>query len=553
MDLFLKAARAGEPAALPPRMQKDLAEAVRKAGGWDRAYPASAISLQGSWILAGRQGRERRIAVGFRAGKRPRWSLALRGFERAEGEATVLLVDGSHEAMVALREALPFLQPRPTGDGPSFGFGDRTGLATPGHLLALEGSGFFPNLAQQSIREMGRTQRTPQDVLDAAVFGALQSGLLEGFGADADHLKTLDDVDRCAEAGFVMFTLDAIEKVQDKAPSMSDAQLEAEYRKVIEEVPGAKSWEKKYLGKSFSFEDGVRVGFEGRAWREGIVKYGRAIPYWLEMEARARSKTKGRPCEIEIAVDETGAVTTAAEHLFIVRELQERGMSFQGLAPRFVGEFEKGVDYKGERKVLEDSVVEHAVLARAHGGYKISVHSGSDKFSVYPMIAKVTGGKFHLKTAGTSWMEAVRVIVRKDPGLFRDICDHVRGQYEKDRASYHISGDPALVPPPRTLKDSDLERIYVVEDDGRQIMHVTYGSAFTAKDSSGRWLFRDRIFDLLARAEDLYTDCLRKHLGRHIQGLKKGLAAKKTKKRRAAAPATPKRNGRVREGAGAKR
>ena len=51
-------------------------------------------------------------------------------------------------------------------------------------------------------------------------------------------------------------------------------------------------------------------------------------------------------------------------------------------------------------------------------------------------------------------------------------------------------------------------------------MHVTYGSAFTAKDDAGRWLFRDRIFALLAKEEDLYTKCLSKHLGRHVKGLK---------------------------------
>lgn len=491
---------------------KKRADAVRDLAGWDRAYPDSGVALKDGWIAAGRTGLERKIAIGYPPGKRPRGLPALRGVEKSLGDLSVLLLEGDHGTLTALRGAIPFLQPRTTGKGPSFGFGDRTGLATPGHLRALEGSGFFPNLAQQSIREMGRTGRTPQEVLDAAVFGALQAGHTSGFGADADHLKTLDDVDRCAEAGFVMFTLDAIEKVQDKAPAMTDAELEESYRKVLSEVPGARAWEKKYLGKSFTFEKKVRVAFEGRAWREGVVKYGRAIPYWLEMEARARKRTKGRPCEIEIAVDETGAVTTAAEHLFIVRELQERGMTFQGLAPRFVGEFEKGVDYKGDRKTLEDSVVEHAVLARAHGGYKISVHSGSDKFSVYPMIAKATAGKFHLKTAGTSWMEAVRVIVRKDPALFREICDHVRGQYARDRASYHISGDPDRVPPPGSIPDADLERVYVVEDDGRQIMHVTYGSAFTA--------FRDRIFDLLAREEETYAECLASHLGRHVKGLK---------------------------------
>jgi len=511
----------------PPAAARRRAAALASLGGWTRAYPGSAVTLPGAWLFAGRSGLDRCIAFGHPAGKKPRWAAALQGRLAAIDGDDVLLLDGDHDTLVTLRKMLPFLQPRPTGKTPSFGFGDRTGMATPGHLLALKGSGFFPNLAQQSIREMTRTQREPAEVIDAAVFGALQSGHLSGFGADADHLKTLDDVDRCADAGFVSFTLDAIEKVIDAAPRMNDADLEQAYQKILAEVPAAKGWEKKYSGKTFTFEKKVAVRMEGRAFREAIVKYGRAIPYWIEMEKRVRAKTKGRACEIEIAVDETGAVTTAAEHVFIARELAGRGMKFEGFAPRFVGEFEKGVDYKGERKILEDSVIEHAVLARAHGGYKISVHSGSDKFSIYPMIAKATQGCFHLKTAGTSWMEAVRVIARKDPALFREICEFVRGQFAKDVASYHISGNPAGVPPPGTLKDSELEKVYVVEDDGRQIMHVTYGSAFTAKDDTGRWLFRDRIFALLAKEEDLYTACLQKHLGRHVKGLKTQAAAKK--------------------------
>src|SRR6185369_7333674 len=241
------------------------------------------IAVGNAWIVAGRSGLDRKVAVGY-AGKRPRWTLPLRGAEKAIGGTSVLLLDGDHATLVALREALPFLQPRPTGRTPSFGFGDRTGMATPGHLLALKGSGFFPNLAQQSIREMTRTQRSPAEVLDAAVFGALQSGHLGGFGADADHLKTLDDVDRCADAGFVSFTLDAIEKVIDAAPRMSDADLEQAYQKILAEVPAAKGWEKKYSGKTFTFEKKVAVRMEGRAFREAIVKYGRAIPYWIEME-----------------------------------------------------------------------------------------------------------------------------------------------------------------------------------------------------------------------------------------------------------------------------
>jgi hypothetical protein len=60
--------------------------------------------------------------------------------------------------------------------------------------------------AQQSIREMARTRRTPEQVMDDATWGAFQAGWREPVGADADHLKTTDDVDRCCAAGFTFFT-----------------------------------------------------------------------------------------------------------------------------------------------------------------------------------------------------------------------------------------------------------------------------------------------------------------------------------------------------------
>ena len=81
-------------------------------------------------------------------------------------------------------------QPSPLGLRKSFGFGDRTGLATPGHIAAARKFDFAPIFAQQSIREMERTGRTPQQVMDDAVWGVFSESWRSGFGADADHLKT---------------------------------------------------------------------------------------------------------------------------------------------------------------------------------------------------------------------------------------------------------------------------------------------------------------------------------------------------------------------------
>src|SRR5678816_2193498 len=77
----------------------------------------------------------------------------------------------------------------------SFGYGDRLGLATPGHLAASNKSDFAPIFAQQSIREMSRTERTPEEVMAAAANALTQLGFRDAWGSDADHLKTPQDVD----------------------------------------------------------------------------------------------------------------------------------------------------------------------------------------------------------------------------------------------------------------------------------------------------------------------------------------------------------------------
>ena len=82
-------------------------------------------------------------------------------------------------------------------------------------------------------------------------------------------------------------------------------------------------------------------------------------------------------------------------------------MKLVSLAPRFIGDFEKGVDYKGDLAALETSLADHAAIAEMLGPYKLSLHSGSDKLSMYPAFARATKGRFHVKTAGTSYLEAL--------------------------------------------------------------------------------------------------------------------------------------------------
>jgi len=131
---------------------------------------------------------------------------------------------------------------------------------------------------------------------------------------------------------------------------------------------------------------------------------------------------------------------------------------------------------------------------------------------VYEMAARHGGRRVHVKTAGTSYLEALRVIARCEPGLFREILDFARERYETDKASYHISAVPAKVPAAAKLSD---ERLPAVLDqfDGRQVLHVTFGSVLTADD--GR-RFRGRLLEALKRHEEDYAEALRIHIGRHL-------------------------------------
>ena len=149
---------------------------------------------------------------------------------------------------------------------------------------------------------------------------------------------------------------------------------------------------------------------------------------------------------------------------------------------------------------------------RTVGPYKMSIHSGSDKFSIYPIVAELTGGLVHLKTAGTSYLEALRAIARVEPGLFREIYDFARGRYETDKATYHVSADLSKVLPAAALADEQLPGV-LDQFDARQALHVTFGSVLTA---DGGERFRGRIYAVLERDEEAHYAALARHLARHV-------------------------------------
>jgi hypothetical protein len=506
-------ASARDSASLLPQAERaSVAKELRGAFPKLDIYEASVFGFTGGLVAAARDGSERRLLVCGRTD----------GFEGAAaqaGETGARVCQANAANMARLRKLVSWLNPQLVGARSSVGLGDRLGLATPGHIAAGKDSGFLLVLAQQSIREMQRTGRTAQQVMDEAVFGVFESGHDAGFGSDADHLKTPEDVDVTAAAGFISFTIDPSAHVDDTVAGADREQLASKYRKLIDDkVPGADTWRKKYGGKTFTLGT-LRLAFDDQSLLRAAVKYGRAVAHVESMTAYIAKKVPTH--EIELSVDETALPTSSLEHFFIANELKDRGVRPAAVAPRFIGEFEKGIDYKGDLKAFEAALIEHVEIARHCGPYKLSVHSGSDKFSTYPIVARVTGGAFHLKTAGTSYLEALRVAVRKDVAFFREVVDFCRGRFETDKASYHVSAELSKVPAPETLDDAGLERVYLDENAGRQVLHVTFGSVLTHEEG-GAPKYRGRLLDMLNREPETYVKVLVKHIGRHLKGLQAG-------------------------------
>lgn len=427
---------------------------------------------------------------------------------------TLIIAPTTATNAAALRRVLPFIVAQPLGLRKSAGCGDRLGLATPGHLRSIRKSDMAPILAQQSMRENARTGRSPQEVIDDAMWGILQEGWRDGFGADADHLKTTADIDICAAAGYTFFTIDPGEYVDNSANEAPFSELQQKVKalpwNVLDSSPA--ELQNRLADTPIDLGD-LKLTISQEELLRAAVKYGLAVAHTVSMYRHLVEVMGDRPFELEMSVDETDTVTSLAEHVYIVSELKRLAVKWVSLAPRYVGEFEKGVDYKGDLAEFERSFARHVAVSERFGPYKLSLHSGSDKFSIYPIASKVAGELVHLKTAGTSYLEALRAIAILNPSLFREIVGFALERYPTDRASYHVSAEVAMVPGVSTWPD---DRLTALLDDfhAREVLHVTFGSVL--KHAS----FRESFFAALRSDEETYYQVLETHFDKHFKPFK---------------------------------
>lgn len=415
----------------------------------------------------------------------------------------------NHENAKALRTVFPWTAPQSFGtSGISLGLGDRLGLASPGHLQAVFGTEVKPVLAQQSMRELGLTNRTYADVLDAASFAVFQVGYKGGFGADGDHLKTGQDIQVALDLGFSMITLDCSEHINNEVMTLSDEDVKQLYDSIAEFR--RQELETKYLQQEHKLTSGRKISFDPQEFQRMVLVYKDALVFAKKIYDQYIGPLT-RDVDFEISIDEIPIPTSPQDHYFVATELLGQGIKVSGVAPRFCGAFEKGIDYKGDLSQFEAEFIVHAEIAE-HYGYKVSVHSGSDKFSIFPIVGKYSSKRLHVKTAGTNWLEALRVISQVNPKLFRELYQLGLAHLEDARKYYVVTLDLAKIPVLDQYQDRELPNL-LDQNDVRQALHITYGFMLDVPS------LRAGIYETLTAHEDLYASTLARHIKNHLSSL----------------------------------
>ena len=478
---------------------------------WPGVYEKSLSFIQDDVIFLAKIGVEKLLFVVDQGGDQQ-----IQGEEIWDNELRIKIAPLSAENAIAVRNLLPFTSPQPLGNQTSsFGLGDRLGLATPAHAEAIHDYSIKPVFAQQSVRELEFLGRTFENVLDDATWGVLEAGYRMLYGADGDHLKNENEILNALSSGCTMLTLDCSEHLPDDLFRLSEEEISRQYKNLDSQHRAR--LEKKYLQNVFKVEDVEGVSHPLQFTPESLARaemtYRGVIQHTKKIYDRF---IESREVDFELSIDETQTPTTPEQHYFVAEELYALEIKLNSLAPRFVGQFSKGIDYIGDLLRFVSDFRIHAAIADQFG-YKLSIHSGSDKFSIYPEITKWTSGRYHLKTSGTSWLQALKLIAMHEPELYRSILRHAIQVFDQANLFYGVMADPRNIPPIDSLSDEALQKLFY-DPVHRQVVHIAYGYILSGSDLEAPDR-RKAIFQALKENEVEHYQIVKDHIHRHLLSL----------------------------------
>ncbi len=390
----------------------------------------------------------------------------------------------------------------------SIGMGDRFAHQGQAQLKAVaEGRKLGLDLVpvwNKSNREHNIVGSEPQSVREEADAAVRAIGWDAPYHVDADHIG-LATVDRFLAASD-FFTLDVADFVaKPAAPEAIEAFVESHRR---------------YIG-ALAIE-GIATPLEVT---EELLRAS-ATKFLLAMQEAGRIYrhiAEGKSDFItEVSVDETDTPQTPVELFLILAMLAQENVPVQTIAPKFTGRFNKGVDYVGdlgqfEKEFDEDLCVLKFAISEfgLPASLKLSVHSGSDKFSIYPIINRLIkqhGAGLHVKTAGTTWLEELIGLAEAGEGeLIKTIYAGAYARYDELAAPYAtvIDIDRDKLPTPETVAG------WSCADFANALRHVQSNPAYNLH-------FRQLLhvaFKVAAELGERYTDALKANaeiVGRNV-------------------------------------
>ncbi|HUX40647.1 MAG TPA: tagaturonate epimerase family protein [Rectinemataceae bacterium] len=370
----------------------------------------------------------------------------------------------------------------------SIGTGDRFGMEGRAQLAALEAAraagkdvGIVWN---KSAREHAIIHSSPADQRTAAAGAVAASGWKAPWFVDADHvgLKTVEAFAPHCD----FFTIDVADFIGQKS---SPSEIEIFVSRHA----------------SLAAAKGLPATVDVEALRRAASRYLEAVKEAGKVYRKIVELKRAAAFVAEVSMDETNEPQSPAELLAILAALADEGIPVSTIAPKFSGRFNKGVDYVGDvagfLAEFEADVKVTQFAAKAFGlpsDLKLSIHSGSDKFSIYPGIREIAlrlNAGFHLKTAGTTWLEELVGLAEAGGtglAMAKEIYRGSYGRYDELVGPYAavVDIDRARLPSPSAvdawdgrafaaaLRHDQSESRY---DRGfRQLLHVGYKVAAEA-------------------------------------------------------------------------
>ncbi len=285
----------------------------------------------------------------------------------------------------------------------SFGTGDRFGLQGSAQLEAItmaKAAGVELAIVwNKSQREHGIVGTVPGDVRREADEAIRAAGEKVEYHVDADHIN-LTNVEAFLEPSD-FFTIDVAEFIGKKAADADLADFVARFS--------------RYNGRLSITGIAEPLLVSGERLADIAEKYLFAVQQAAAIYRHIEEKKGAGTFITEVSMDETNEPQTPEELFFILAAISQHGIPVQTIAPKFTGRFNKGVDYQGDVGRFDQEFSDDVcVVSQAVADFglptdlKLSVHSGSDKFSIYPGIRRAItahNAGVHIKTAGTTWLE----------------------------------------------------------------------------------------------------------------------------------------------------